>query len=447
MNRPHRGTGPRRILLTAITLAASVTLVSCGQGDGSSPQASGCKKAGGKVTLTYWSWVPGMDKVVDEWNSTHPDIQVKLATVPSGAAGTYQKMSNAVTAGNAPDLGQIEYDTLPSFRLQDGLRDIADCGAARQHTRFPKWTWRQVSFGEESVYAIPQDTGPMALFYRKDLFAKYGIAVPTTWEEFEAAARKVRRADPRVALTNAAVGEGWLPAMAWQNGATWFRLDKDTWKVSVNDQPTRQVSDYWQRLNDGKLVSPAATFSEQWKKEIAEGKILTWPSAVWAASLIKTDAPQTSGKWGVAPLPQWTAGGEKKNGNWGGSATAVFKNSKYPWEAAQFAQWLSSDPEALRLQIRHGGLYPAAKGAQALPELRQGDPFYGGQKIYDVFAETSAHVDTSFTWGPTMTTTTSALKDAANASVNSRTSLTAGIDIVQRKTVEAMRQQGLDVQD
>jgi len=33
------------------------------------------------------------------------------------------------------------------------------------------------------------DSGPMALFYNKDVFDKYKIAVPTTWTEYAAAAR------------------------------------------------------------------------------------------------------------------------------------------------------------------------------------------------------------------------------------------------------------------
>ena len=55
------------------------------------------------------------------WNEANPDIQVTVQTGPNGNGGTYQNFFNQLEAGNAPDLGQIEYDALPNFRVQDGL--------------------------------------------------------------------------------------------------------------------------------------------------------------------------------------------------------------------------------------------------------------------------------------------------------------------------------------
>ena len=65
--------------------------------------------------------MPGIDKVVDMWNKENPDIQVNVQTGPNGNGGTYKNFFNQIKAGNAPDLGQIEYDALPNFRVQDGL--------------------------------------------------------------------------------------------------------------------------------------------------------------------------------------------------------------------------------------------------------------------------------------------------------------------------------------
>ena len=40
----------------------------------------------------------------------------------------------------------------------------------------------------------------MALFYRADLFKKYGLTVPTTWAQFAADATKLHSAAPGVYL-------------------------------------------------------------------------------------------------------------------------------------------------------------------------------------------------------------------------------------------------------
>ncbi|KLD28168.1 sugar ABC transporter substrate-binding protein, partial [Xanthomonas perforans] len=85
-------------------------------------------------------------------------------------------------------------DALPNFLVQDGVENIAGCAdvmAAKD--QFVGWAWNQATLGQDNaVYGIPQDIGPMALFYRKDLFEKNGIAIPTTWDEYTEAAKKVR---------------------------------------------------------------------------------------------------------------------------------------------------------------------------------------------------------------------------------------------------------------
>ena len=121
---------------------------------------------GSRSTSPSPRWVPGIEEVVELWNDENPDIQVKVQTGPNGNGGTYQNFFNQIKAGNAPDLGQIEYDALPNFRVQDGLENLAACeGVLDAEDEFIDWTWSQVTFGEDdAVYAIPQDTGPMAMY-------------------------------------------------------------------------------------------------------------------------------------------------------------------------------------------------------------------------------------------------------------------------------------------
>jgi multiple sugar transport system substrate-binding protein len=419
-----------------------------GGGSETAAKASECKAAsGGKVQLNFWTWVPGIKKAAEVWNEQNPDIQVRVKETPAGNAGTYQNMFNAVKANNAPDVAQIEYDSLPSFRLQDALANVAGCGVQERKADFVDWTYSQVSFNEENAaYAVPQDTGPMAFYYRKDLFEKFGIEVPKTWDEYRAAAEKVRQEDPDAYITHFPQRDtNWFAGLAWQNGAKWFGLDGDTWKVSVNDDKTKQVADYWQGLIDDKLIATNLQgFSDQWNKALDEGKVLTWISAVWGNNTITTNAPSTKGDWAVAPMPQWEAGANAA-GNWGGSSTAVFKSSKYPAEATKFALWLNTDPEALEILNKEGGLYPATNQGLSLPTLQEPLSFFGDQPIFDVFKQASGQVDPSFQWGPTMTQTYSDLADGFGKALNGSGTLSEAIDQAQTKTVGALKQQSLKV--
>ncbi|MFD8643958.1 ABC transporter substrate-binding protein [Streptomyces zaomyceticus] len=432
-------------------VALSLTLVTaCGGQGGGGDDAAGatCKPAGGKVTLDYWSWVPGMQKAVDVWNGENPDIQITLKTVPSGNAGTYQNLSNALKAGKAPDLGQVEYDSLASFRLKGGLTDISSCpGVEQAGDTFVDWTWSQVEFGadgKDGVWAVPQDTGPMALFYRKDIYDTMGMKAPVTWDEYAEQARKLKK-EGKLITHFSQTDPNWFTGLLWQNKATMFERDADSWKVTVDRPESRQVADYWQKMIDDKLVATDLQgFSPALYKAWNNGEVVTWISAAWGYSTIRDNAKSTGGKWAVAPMPQWKEGG-RQAGNWGGSTTTVMGGSEHPAEASKFALWLNTDPEALEILNREGGLYPAAKAGLELPALQQPVDFYGKQKIFDVFAQASAGVDTGFTWGPTMTDTYRFLSDGTANTIGGRTTLGEVLEDTGEQSAESLRKQSLDV--
>ncbi|MEU7821649.1 extracellular solute-binding protein [Catellatospora sp. NPDC049133] len=430
-----------------VLLTSAVAVTACSTPDAApGGTASACAPSGGgPVTLTFTSWIPGVEQVVQAWNAKNPDIQVKVQTGPNGNGGTYQNFFNQLKAGNAPDLGQIEYDALPGFRVQDGLFDLAACDiVAQAKDQFVPWTWDQVSLGDaKAAYGVPQDTGPMALFYRADLFEKNGIAIPATWQEYAAAAEKVKAAGGYI--TNFSQSDvNQFAGLAWQAGGRWFGNDGQKWTVSLADEKTTKVAQYWQDLIDRKLVSSVPPWTTEWDNAYNTDQAWTWVSAVWGANSIASGAPKTAGKWRVAPMPQWSSG-EAVAGNWGGSSTAVFKGSKHPYEAAKFALWLNTSEEALTLLNQKANLYPATKAGANLPALATGVAFYGDQKIYEIFAKASAQVPAGFTWGPAMTATYANASDGFKAAVSGKGTLVDALTGAQTFTVQTLKNQAIPV--
>ena len=72
----------------------------------------------------------------------------------------------------------------------------------------------------------------MALFYNKKVFDKYKLAVPTTWDEYLDAARKLHKADPKAYITNDTGDAGFTTSMIWQAGGKPYKVDGT--KVSVD---------------------------------------------------------------------------------------------------------------------------------------------------------------------------------------------------------------------
>ncbi|MCT9818827.1 extracellular solute-binding protein [Microbacterium sp. W1N] len=437
----------KKAVATGVALLSALALSSCAAGDSTAgtDASADCAPSDGKVTLEFTSWIPGIEDVVAMWNDENPDIQVKVQTGPNGNSGTYQSFFNQIKAGNAPDLGQIEYDALSSFRVQDGVENLAACeDVVAAESEFIPWTWGQVTLGtSDGVYGIPQDSGPMALFYRSDLFEQNGIAIPTTWEEYKEAAVKIRALGGYI--TNFSTADiNQFAGFVWQDGGTWFGNDGDAWTVDLAGDKSAQIADYWQELLDEDLVATVPAWTEEWNNAYNSGEVWTWNSAVWGANSISSGAPDTAGAWSVAPLPQWSAGGAAA-GNWGGSSIAVLKGSEHVYEAAKFALWLNTSDEALTALNTSANIYPATTAGLKLPALQEGVEFYGGQKIYDVFAEAAEQVNPDFVWGPTMTQTYADVSDGFQKAVTGQGTLLDALTAAQESTVSTLKSQSIPV--
>jgi multiple sugar transport system substrate-binding protein len=412
---------------------------------GNVPAATTAPAAGGTAgtTIEYWAWVEGSEEAVDLWNKSHPDVKVNFTRTTAGTEH-YNKVKTTVAAGTGgPDVAQVEFQLLTSLVVGGAILPITQDVAADKD-KFVDWTWQQVSLGGD-VYAIPQDIGPMGMYYRKDLFDQYGIAVPTTWDEYGAAAAKLHAADATKYIAHFSPAQpGQFAGFAWQNGAKWFGTSGDAWQVNLNNPETKKVADFWQDLIAKKLVKVETDFNPAWYKDLLDGNIVTWISAVWGAGTLATNVADGKGKWAVAYLPQWTAGG-KAAGNWGGSTSAVIKGSKHPKEAAAFAVWLNSDPGSLEEMIKGNNIFPATKDGANLPILNQANPYFSDQKVNDIFREAASNVDPSWTWGPTMDQVYADIGDSFTAATNGTGTLSAALDTIREKTVTDLKGKGLTV--
>ncbi|MDR1799350.1 MAG: extracellular solute-binding protein, partial [Bifidobacteriaceae bacterium] len=297
--RPTARKRARAAAVIAVLTLSVASLAACGgSGDGGSGSsgtaASGagttggeatgagtCQPAGEPVTITFTSWIPQFQEIVDLWNSTHPDIQVQYTEVPEGSSGTYQNYMNQIKSGKTDDLAFIGYETLPSFLVQGGLRDFSDCaGVMEAKEQFLDSVWDLTSIGDpNAVYALGVDYGPDALYYRTDLFADAGIEVPTTWDEFYQAGQQIHDLGGHIMNVDAAGCPTFWPTLFQQSGAQWFSRDEESWTVNLAGDDSKQAADYLQKLIAEDLVTTYACFGDEYTKAYNTGEIWTTPGA------------------------------------------------------------------------------------------------------------------------------------------------------------------------
>src|SRR5665648_1104361 len=235
---------------------------------------------------------------------------------------------------------QTEYQKIPTLVASDALADLAGQLPDDVVSHYPEGVWKSVTLGTDAVYGIPQDSGPMQFYYRADIFAEMGLAVPTTWQEYADVAAQVRAADPSEFLgTFAANDAGWFTGLAQQAGASWWGVSGNAWSVNIDKKPTQKVAGYWGGLVQEGIIDNKPMYTPEWNTALNTGKQVGRLSAVWGPGVLSGNAADTAGKWKVAPMPQWDSS-KPATGNWGGSSTGVTTQSKHVDAAVKFATWL-----------------------------------------------------------------------------------------------------------
>ncbi len=122
-----------------------------------------------------------MNKLLEEYNRFSPHVKIQFKpTNPSDYNATLRLQ---LDSGTGPDLMYAR-----SYATGQELFDagyFADCtdipGLMTNFTATNLAPW-QTSDGK--MFAVPFAAVSHAVYYNKDIFAKEGLSIPTTWEEF-----------------------------------------------------------------------------------------------------------------------------------------------------------------------------------------------------------------------------------------------------------------------
>ncbi len=438
----------------AIVAIAAVALAACGSGGSTDSGGAGSTAAGGASSvdaalaqggeITVWAWEPTLKAVVADFEKKYPKVKVNLVNAGTGN-DQYTALQNAIKAGSGiPDVAQIEYYALPQFVLGKSVADLTSFGAADLKSKFTTGPWTASTSGGSGVYALPMDSGPMALFYNKEVFNKHGIAVPKTWDEYLDAARKLHKADPKLYITNDTGDAGFTTSMIWQAGGKPFSVEGTNVKINLTDDPgVQKFTKVWNTMISEKLVAPVSSWSDGWYKGLGDGSIATLAIGAWMPANLESGVPAGKGKWAVAPLPQWAAGEHASSEN-GGSSLAVPEASQKKALAYGFVKYANVD-DGVKIRL-DGGAFPATTAELSSPEfLGKEFPYFGGQKVNEVLSQSAKDVLPGWSYLPFQVYANSIFNDTVGQAYAGKTDLAGGLKAWQDAAVTYGNQQGFSV--
>ena len=445
-----RPTLARRMTAISAAVVISVTLAACAGSDsdttGSDAPASSTADLDAALakggTITYWIWTPSAEAQVAAFEKAYPKVDVKLVNAGTNT-DEYTKLQNAVEAGSgAPDVAQIEYYAFPQFELSEALADVGQYGLTDLKDKFSASTWNAVT-RDGKVYGLPQDSGPMAMFYNAKVFKKYGIEVPKTWDEYIAAAKKLHAADPKKYITSDTGDSGFATSMIWQAGGHPFTVNGTDVKLNLADEGSKKWAGTWNQLVEGKLLSDIPGWGDAWYKGLGDGTIATLLAGAWMPGVLESSVKAASGDWAVAPIP--TYDGTPVSAENGGGGQAVMKQSKDPVLAAAFLRWLNSDPASLKIFAESGG-FPSTTAQLSDPAfVGKESAYFGGQKINEVLTQASKEVVPGWSYLPFQVYANSIFGDTVGQSYAKSADLNTGLAAWQEALLTYGKKQGFTV--
>ena len=378
----------RKMKATALSLVMALSLTACS--GGGAPVTKGGSEAKGEAdkslsgTVTVWSWdvaLAHLQEEAEKFNEIYPDVEFNFEEM--GVSQVYSKITTCLQSGiGLPDVVSLEGEQMAKFgeKFPDKFVDFTDDIKAED---FLDIKMSECTAGGK-VVAYPWDAGPCAMFYRTDIFEQAGVKAEdiVTWDDFIEAGKTImeKTGTAMMPLATARKDTTYRMLLMEQEG---FYFDENG-NTSVNSPESIRAMEMIQKLyNAGITVN-----DNSWDDFIASlsgSKIACVPEAVWLAGSIKDAAPDQSGKWGVMELPRFDKDKESGGASNGGSVLAVPASSKRKEAAVEFVKFAMTDKEGNVEGFTKYGLYPSYIPALDSEVFKEGDEFFGGQKIYDLF--------------------------------------------------------------
>jgi len=196
------------VAMAAVVALSAMGLAACGGGDDSGSGQGG--------TMEFWhnaTTGPGKafwEKTVADFQTAHPDVKIKIQAIQNEDLDG--KLQTALNSGVAPDIFfQRGGGKMAAMAEAGQVKDISNdiTAETKQVVGDAALKTEQI---EGKTYAVPVAILPGGFWYSKDLFKKAGVqATPTTMDQLNAAAAKLKAAGAPIAL---GAKDAW-PAAHW----------------------------------------------------------------------------------------------------------------------------------------------------------------------------------------------------------------------------------------
>lgn len=368
------------ILLTLI-IGLSLIFTACSENTVSPVEKKATETVSAKpkevVELSFVNWATAekateekFNKVIKAFESENPNIKIKSVAVPFSEI--QNQLTVMTTAGNAPDIAQVEASVGVSLAAMGALEPI-DALLSKDFAANLNKSYYDIGLYDKGHYLIPWGGGTNGFWYNKKILAEAGLDPnnpPKTMKELDDAMVQIKKLKDIVPLQYDTSPRAFATAFQWSFMKTISNEPFNTKSVQVK---TMTAYAEWLRNLVAKGYTLPGKKLGEFRPLGAQNRLaFAIDAPLYKGTLQSLDTTLTDEKfyetWGVTTLP---AGADGKSYTVGGSDhyNVVFKASKHKAEAAKFLEFIADSDTALKEYVIPMGFLPVTSSAlQRFPE-------------------------------------------------------------------------------
>lgn len=330
--------------------------------------------------LVFWSsFTQGpraeyMQHMASSFMAAHPKVKISIETFSWSEFET--KWTTGLASGQVPDISTALPNQVVEMIDVGALAPVDDVIDAIGRDRFYPAALNEGKKDGKS-YSVPIYSHAQVMWYRKDLLAAKGLAVPTTWDELRDAAVALNN-PPSVYGLSVPLGTNDMMATRFLNfyvQSAGGSLIKANGRADLTSPAAIDGIKYW--VDVYKKVSPEGSINYNVLDQATlfyQGKTAFDFNSGFQIGGVAASSPKLLDSIAAAPLPRLKAGDPIYGGETSNIALVTWAVGKHQDAAKAFLQSLYGDADYIKfIHSVPGGMLPALKDISQQPAYQDSE--------------------------------------------------------------------------
>ena len=317
------------------------------------------------------------EEIAGDFQKMNPDVKVEILDIPRNWESISYKKEKLATQKNIGVI-PLSFQDVQILARDKLLLELDNVPNEEDELDFFSAGLDGCSYNGH-LYAIPDDIKCKVIVYRKDLFRKYGMSLPGSWDELVKNAKYIvaKENNPKLA------GFIWsnrrgidlvleFLAFMYSNGGEIYKKDN---KIGLTE---KNVTDTLRFMCDliykYKVVPPDVLVSnvDDRIKSVCEGNMLFY---LCSSSSLRGIFKDAKCELGLMPVPLGPDGEEFKTVAWG-FAYAIPRWTLYPQTSIALIKYFTGFENQVKLELAGGNAFSSRKKVCFNEEVLKQKPFY-----------------------------------------------------------------------